>query len=92
MPHEPGTRLRLSTPNPAQLNQVLPGAEALLAGTRDDGYAQIGLAVEPVEDLAHLKVTREWYAVHLLLAVYRYEQDIVGWVGEEDMLGRWGTR
>lgn len=47
----------------------MSGAEAFLAGSRDDGDAEVGLVVEPVEHLTHLEVSFEGDAVHLFLAV-----------------------
>lgn len=92
MPEESGARLRLPTSDVAQFDQVLSGTEALLASARDDCYAQVGFAVKPVEDLAHFQMAREGNAVHLLLAVYSDEQDIVGWVREHDVRRGWGSR
>jgi len=84
---KPWTCVDLSTSNLSQLNQILSCTEALLAGTCNDGDAQVGLAVEPIKDLPHFEVTGEGNAIHLLLAIYGHEEDIVGWVREEDMLG-----
>jgi hypothetical protein len=89
MPHKTWLCFDLSTPYFPQLNQILTGTEALLASTCDDSYAKVGLAVEPIKHLAHLQVTRKWNTVHLLLPVYGNEEDIVGWVREEDVGRGW---
>jgi len=46
--------------------------------------------VEPIEYLAHFKVSFERYRVHLSFAVNCNEEDIVGWIREDDVGGgRW---
>lgn len=87
MSHQAGVHVALPAPYPPQLDQVLPSTEALLASTRNDGTAQVVFLVEPIEHLAHFLVPGEGNAVHLLLAVDGDEEDIVGWVGEEDVGG-----
>lgn len=85
MSHQAGVHITLPAPYPPQLDQVLPSTEALLASTCDNGTTQVIFLVEPIEHLAHLLMSGEWDAVHLLLAVDGDEEDIIGRVREEDV-------
>lgn len=86
--HERRIHLQLSTPDVSQLDQILTSAEAFSAGSCDNGDAQIGLIVEPIEDLAHLGMPLIRDTIHLLLSVDGDKEYIVGRVGQEDMRRR----
>ena len=88
MSHQAWVHITFPAPDPAQLDQVLASTEALLAGTCYDSTSQIVFLVEPVKDLTQFLVSREWDAVHLLLAIDCDEEDIVGRVREENVRGR----
>lgn len=62
-----------------QFNEILSGAETLVAFTSDDRDVQRGLTVEPVEQRVELPVKREGYRVPLIRPVDGDEHDGVGW-------------
>jgi len=90
MSHHARTCSQLPVPYLPELYEILPGAKTLLACSCDNGNAEVGLVVEPIEYLAHFKVSFERYRVHLSFAVDCNEEDIVGWIREDDVGGgRW---
>jgi hypothetical protein len=87
MSHLRALRFNLSTPDSPQLNQILAGTKRLFTRTRDDGDAELGFAIEPLEDFAQFGVGGVGKAVHGFFAVDGYKEDMRCGIGEEDVGG-----
>ena len=66
------------------LNEVLTSAESFLPSTSNDRDAQARLSIEPGENGFGFPVGDCADGVHATLAVDRYQQDVLGWVREEE--------
>ena len=67
----------------ALLDEVLAGAEGLVASAGDDGNPQARLTVEPVEDGICFPLRGVGKGVHGFGTVDGYDEDIGCWVGED---------
>ena len=76
----------------SELDEVLARTKGLGSGAGNDGDAQSGFAVEPIEDAVEVPVVWEGDGVHLLGAVECDKEDGGGGVGNEDGGARrgWG--
>ena len=74
---------------PALLDEVLAGTERLVAGAGDDGDAEAGLFVEPVEEGVGFPVGSVGQGVHSFGAVDGDEEDVRGGIGEQVGGRRW---
>ena len=74
---------------PTLLDEVLAGAERLVAGAGDNGDAEARLFVEPVEECVGLPVGGIGQRVHSFRAVDGHEEDVRGGIGEKIGGRRW---
>ena len=82
MSHQSRTSFKVAPSYLAELDEIMTGAETLRGCSCDNGNAEVGRVVEPIEHLTHFQVAFEGYRVHLSFAVDCDEENIVGWVRE----------
>ena len=74
--------LRSSSLTSAKFNQILTGAETLLAGASNDSDTELGFTVEPDEEVMQVPVEGEGDGVHCFLALEGDEEDVRGGEGD----------
>ena len=73
------------------LDEVLSRAEGFWSSACDYGDAEGGLRIEPLHQCVGFPVRGVGNGVHAFGAVYGYEEDVGGGVGEEVVGGCWGS-